>query len=102
MRAATPAMTAEAVAKALGGRKASGDCSAGSGSVCVPLGDRVACRPIAELAVNDLKRTDDPLVVRSALGIIAITKGLRAYARVLLELDESEVEAIVDGEIGGA
>jgi len=63
---------------------------------------RDALARLAELAVNDLKRTDDPLVVRSALGIIAITKGLRAYARILLELDESEVEAIVDGETGGA
>ena len=43
----------DSAVRALGWRKASGDCSAGSGSVCVPVGDRVACHLVAELAVND-------------------------------------------------
>jgi hypothetical protein len=62
---------------------------------------RLALATLADLAGQDLRETMDPLVARSALGIIALVKNLRAHAQVLLELDLSEVEEILDG-MGGA
>lgn len=50
---------------------------------------------LAELALVDIKDTDHPLILRSALAIIAIVKGLREHGRMLLELDESEIEELI-------
>lgn len=50
---------------------------------------------LAEFAQVDIKDTDDPLIVRSALAIIAVVKGLREHGRILLELDESEIEELI-------
>ena len=55
---------------------------------------------LAERAHADLRRTDDPLVTRSALGVIAVAKDLRDHGRILLELDESEVAEFVAGHWG--
>jgi hypothetical protein len=63
---------------------------------------RKAVTRLGELAHEDLKQAQDPLIARSALGIIALTKGLRSHARILLALDESEVEEIVEDVWGGA
>jgi hypothetical protein len=63
---------------------------------------RAALTRLGELAHEDLKATDDPLIARSALGVIALTKGLREHARLLFDLGESEVKEIVDEYWGGA
>jgi hypothetical protein len=64
---------------------------------------RAALARLAELARDDLRDSDDSLVIRSALGIIAIAKNLRAHAMLFIEFDDSEVEEIVDKwERGGA
>jgi hypothetical protein len=55
-----------------------------------------ALSELAECAIADLKNTADPLVSRSALAIIAVVKNLRSHARVMLELDESEIAEVLD------
>ena len=47
------------------------------------------------LALDDLRKSDDPFVTRCALAIVALMKGLRDYAIVLLDLDESDLAEIV-------
>lgn len=66
-----------------------------------PTYDQALAR-IAELASDDLNRTGDLIVARAALGILALAKYLRGYARILLELDESEVEEIIEERWGEA
>jgi hypothetical protein len=56
---------------------------------------RAALARLAELARDDLRDSDDPLVIRSALGVVAITKNLREHGTILIEFDDSEVEEIV-------
>jgi hypothetical protein len=54
-----------------------------------------ALRELTQRAYEDLKKTRDPLVARSALAVVAIAKNLRTYARLLLELDESEAAEVL-------
>lgn len=50
---------------------------------------------IMEMGINDLKMSIDVYTLRSILGFIALTKSSRDTARLLLELDESEIKAIL-------
>ncbi len=58
-------------------------------------GYQSAWREIIELALRDLKRSEDPLLVQSALGAIAMARGLRRTAEVLLDFTEDELEEMV-------
>lgn len=54
-----------------------------------------AWREIVELALRDLARSKDPLLVQAALGAIAMARGLRRAAEVLLDFTEDELEEMV-------
>ena len=62
-----------------------------------------AWRDLVDLALRDLARSDDPPLVRAALGAIAMARGLRGTAEVLLDLTEDELGEMVSryrGEAG--
>ncbi len=50
---------------------------------------------IMEMGINDLKMSIDVYTLRSILGFVALIKGNQDTARLLLELDESEVKEIL-------
>lgn len=50
-----------------------------------------AIRELAHLGLIELPRTSNAATVRSILAILAITHGVRAYGRILVELTEDEV-----------
>ena len=54
-----------------------------------------ALHDLSELARDDLAKTDNALVVRTCLGVIALAKGLTMHATLLLEFDDSEVDDLV-------
>ena len=58
-------------------------------------GYQSAWREIIELALRDLARSEDPLLVQAALGAIAMARGLRRAAEVLLDFTEDELEEMV-------
>lgn len=58
-------------------------------------GYQSAWREIVELALRDLARSEDPLLVQAALGAIAMARGLRRAAEVLLAFTEDELEEMV-------
>lgn len=62
-----------------------------------------AWRDVVALALRDVARSDDPLLVRAALGAIAMARGLRRTAEVLLDFTEDELGEMVSryrGEAG--
>lgn len=48
-------------------------------------------------SLEDLSLTDEPLVVRSALAVIAFGRGQALRGRLLAELTDDEVEAVLEG-----
>lgn len=50
---------------------------------------------IMETGINDLKVSIDVYTLRSILGFVALIKGSQDTARLLLELDESEIKEIL-------
>ena len=58
-------------------------------------GYQSAWSEIIELALRDLARSEDPLLVQAALGAIAMARGLRRTAEVLLDFTEDELEEMV-------
>ena len=58
-------------------------------------GYQSAWHEIIELALRDLERSEDPLLVQSALGAIAMARGLRRTAEILLDFTEDELEEMV-------
>jgi hypothetical protein len=50
-----------------------------------------ALRELADVAVQELPAATEPELIRSILAMIAVQKGARVYARLLLEFDEDEV-----------
>lgn len=50
-----------------------------------------AIERLAELALSELPRATDVETTRSMLSILALWKGARTYARVLVELSEDEI-----------
>jgi len=52
-------------------------------------------REIIEVALRDLEHSEDPLLVQSALGVIAMARGLRRTAAILLDFTEDELEEMV-------
>ncbi len=50
---------------------------------------------IMEMGINDLKMSIDVYTLRSILGFIALMKGSTDTAKLLLELDESEIKEIL-------
>ena len=59
-----------------------------------------ALQELLEMALTDLRRTEDPLIVRVLLGFVALGKRRRDVARLLLELDESELQEFVEQSFG--
>ena len=54
-----------------------------------------AWRDVVPLALHDLSRTDGRWVVQSALGIVALARGLRRTGEALLDFDEDEFAEMV-------
>lgn len=46
---------------------------------------------LATVGMNELTQSSDPELIRAVLGVLALAKGLRIYARFLLENSEEEV-----------
>ena len=61
-----------------------------------------AIQRLAELALGELPRATDQESIRSMLSILALWKGARTYARVLVELSEDEVVELSDRAAGGS
>jgi len=57
---------------------------------------RDAWSALTELALADLSATQDPLVVRSALAVVALGKGLTKLGTLIADLDESELDEYLD------
>lgn len=53
-----------------------------------------ALRALAELGAKEVIHVDDTETVRAILSVIAIAKGLRTYARLLLKFSESEINEL--------
>lgn len=56
-----------------------------------------AIERLAELALGELPRATDVETTRSMLSVLALWKGARTYARVLVELSEDEIVELADG-----
>lgn len=54
-----------------------------------------AWQAIAEVAGRDLMRSDDPILTRMALGVIATARGLRFAGEVLMDFTDDELEEMV-------
>jgi hypothetical protein len=54
-----------------------------------------AIRDLAELGTQELWRSDDPVLIQSALGAVALARGLRVQAQVLLSYTEDELAEMV-------
>ena len=52
---------------------------------------------LAEQASREVLATSDPLIVRSALGLIALTRGLRLQGELLLFYGEDELAEMIPG-----
>jgi len=63
---------------------------------------QLAWHGIIELALQDLARSTDPLLVQAALGAVAIARGLRRIAEVLLDFTEDELDEMVSKYRGEA
>ncbi len=50
---------------------------------------------LATRAISDLERSDCPYVTRSAMGSIALHRGLRAQAKLLFEYTDDELEELL-------
>jgi hypothetical protein len=59
-------------------------------------------RDLAQIGIVELKETNDPDLVRSILSIVAIWKGVRTYARILVEFSESEVRELEKQAFGNS
>ena len=55
-----------------------------------------AWRDIVPLALGDLARSSEPELVRSAIGCIAMARGLRGIGEVVLEFAEDELREMVE------
>ena len=51
--------------------------------------------------LEGLRRSNEPLLVQSILGFIALHKGLRQVGRMISELDASEIEELYANYFGG-
>jgi hypothetical protein len=51
---------------------------------------------LPKLALDDLNTTSDPLLVRSAIAVLAIGKGLRTLGALVLNLDDSELQELLE------
>jgi hypothetical protein len=61
-----------------------------------------AWHDVIGLALHDLARSRDPLLVQSALGAVAMARGLRRTAEVLLDFTEDELDEMVSTYRGEA
>ena len=57
---------------------------------------RLAWQRAVTLALSTLNESDDPLVIRSALAVVALAKGQRRLGALLAWLDTSEIEELTD------
>jgi len=54
-----------------------------------------AWRALPALALRDLARSEEPLLARSALGVLAMARGLRRAGEILLEFTDYELGEMV-------
>ena len=54
---------------------------------------------LLRLALDDLRATQDPLVVQSALSVVALAKGSTKLGVLIADLDESELDAMLEESI---
>jgi hypothetical protein len=54
-----------------------------------------AWRELPLLALRDLARSEDPLLTRAALAVVAVARGLRDRGEALLELDDAELAELL-------
>jgi hypothetical protein len=50
-------------------------------------------------ALADLDRSEEPVLVQSALAVVALSRGLHESAAILLTFDESEVRELLDEQL---
>ena len=55
---------------------------------------------LAQIGLVELKQTNDPDLVRGILSLVALWKGARMYARMLIEFSESEVRELEEQTFG--
>lgn len=54
---------------------------------------------LEELALRDLASCCDPLLIRNALGVVAISKGERKLGALLMNLDTSEIDELAEEKL---
>jgi hypothetical protein len=54
---------------------------------------------LLDLSLNDLKHAEDPLFIQSAIGVLAIAKGLLKLGAIISEFDESELIELLDRQL---
>jgi hypothetical protein len=59
-----------------------------------------AWRALPALAMRDLARSEDPLLTRCALGVVAMARGLRRAGEILLEFTDDELEEMISQYLG--
>jgi hypothetical protein len=57
---------------------------------------------LARYGLHELSQTNDPLLVRSILSVVALWKSARTYARMLIEFDESEITELEQQAFGNS
>jgi hypothetical protein len=55
-----------------------------------------AWQDLLQLGLMDLQKTTDPILIRSILGTIAIARGNRKLGTLLVELDTSEIDELLE------
>jgi len=55
-----------------------------------------AWQNLLQLGLMDLQKTTDPLLIRSILGTIALARGNRKLGALLIELDTSEIDELLE------
>ena len=61
---------------------------------------RESIAELAQMGLAELQRVKDPDLVRAILSVIAIWKGARTHARVLINFSESEVRELAEPILG--
>ena len=55
---------------------------------------------LADLGLQEFRKTEDETAVRSILGVLALSKGSRTFGRILIELEEDEAQELLEQAFG--
>lgn len=61
---------------------------------------RDAWTTLRESALHELRDATEPVLVRSALAVVALSRGLRTFGAILSDFDEAELIDILDEQLG--